>query len=67
MLDNEGRGDCIKTITTHGKPKDQSEMSKFVERLIDEEIRSWTTPKEEKYACKTDRMRNQLEDILKRL
>ena len=30
MRDNEGRGNYVKTITTHSKPKDQSEMSKFV-------------------------------------
>ena len=43
MRNNKGRGDYIKTIITHSKPKEQSKMSEFVERLIDEEISTWTS------------------------
>lgn len=42
MIDNKGRGKVIKWVPRYSEPKDQSEMSKFVESVIDQEISSWT-------------------------
>jgi len=42
MVDNKGKGKLTGWVKKYSKPKEQSEMSKFVEAVIDQEISSWT-------------------------